>query len=962
MTDTLHLHAGTPEVLLGSGAVLRFLRDPARADVSARIVITRTLTCPLRRTVRLLGARPLVNAATDNADADAVTIAAPGGQSILLRTADGDETLALSDVAGRPLWSRNAQGTVTTWEYENADRAGRLVQVGETPMAGSTRVREAFTYGEPSQADRNLAGLACRHHDNAGLSELQSQSLTGQPLQLQRRLLPAGAAPVDWARPVPVLEAPLVTTSRVDATGAPLVITDAAGVATHDRYDISGALARTWLRWPGDTAPTPVLGSVRRAADGRVLEQADGAGVQQHWQYEARTQRLQRHTVSRPASHPQGGAVLVDVYYAHDPAGNVLSLDDAAVDTAWRRNRRVSGERRYQYDSLYRLTSASGRERLGGDSVRAELAAGQWYPYEEQYRYDDGGNLVAIEHHGQSNWTRQIVVSARSNRAVIAPDGAAMEDDPHDAFDAGGLQQALPDGRLLDWYADGQLAGVSPVVRADGQDDREEYGYADSGTRVRKIGTQQVSGGIQRRETTYADGVEWRRCHAPDGKLQWEAIISETGNARVIRDGLSGTVHLRFAFADHLGSVGGETNERGQVISREEYYPYGGTAMAGSQDAEASDRTRGYSGKERDATGLYYYGRRYYQPDIGRWLSADPGGLIDGTNLFLMCRNNPIRFADADGGQSFDYLDLAETGAPKRAVEALYAENRSGRGGVYLAAQQYHDELSGLTAGMMRQGYETSIAINKLKSAVKKKAAVDAAPYTENKVANYTAHAGFFIMVGDGAIAGDSEFFNLPGGSKGSDGRRSYAALSSKDLFPGIRLIKAASKPEWMKQFVPERLPPDKFKWQPDSVLNDLGSYRVVNEGAFIGAIKTRYVEAGVPMQDEVERRIMQHVRNNEGVLPSSAGIPGLHAEVQALNKAIFENSGAMHSALSNTYIFTQRLGKFKKGQDPEKYKAEDFPACFNCSGIISGLENVMTGRDGNGAGWGVRRRRNSLG
>ncbi|HFT8659007.1 TPA: RHS repeat-associated core domain-containing protein, partial [Enterobacter cloacae] len=64
---------------------------------------------------------------------------------------------------------------------------------------------------------------------------------------------------------------------------------------------------------------------------------------------------------------------------------------------------------------------------------------------------------------------------------------------------------------------------------------------------------------------------------------------------------------------------------------------------------EADYKTVRYSGKERDATGLYHYGYRYYQPWSGRWLSADPAGTVDGLNLFRMCRNNPVTLKDENG-------------------------------------------------------------------------------------------------------------------------------------------------------------------------------------------------------------------------------------------------------------------------------------------------------------------------
>ncbi|NCE88468.1 RHS repeat-associated core domain-containing protein, partial [Pseudomonas sp. Q1] len=80
--------------------------------------------------------------------------------------------------------------------------------------------------------------------------------------------------------------------------------------------------------------------------------------------------------------------------------------------------------------------------------------------------------------------------------------------------------------------------------------------------------------------------------------------------------------------------------------------PYGGTTgcdEAATEVSRLAQRTRRYSGKELDATGLYYYGWRYYQPALGRWLSADPGGLVDGVNLYRFCRDNPINIIDKKG-------------------------------------------------------------------------------------------------------------------------------------------------------------------------------------------------------------------------------------------------------------------------------------------------------------------------
>ncbi|EPF0317321.1 RHS repeat-associated core domain-containing protein, partial [Enterobacter chuandaensis] len=77
-----------------------------------------------------------------------------------------------------------------------------------------------------------------------------------------------------------------------------------------------------------------------------------------------------------------------------------------------------------------------------------------------------------------------------------------------------------------------------------------------------------------------------------------------------------------------------------------------------------------------------YYGWRYYQPETGRWLSADPGGLIDGPNLFRFCKNNPISLYDEDGQDSLYFLYGVETS------RAYYLKERA-RGNQNAAERRY---------------------------------------------------------------------------------------------------------------------------------------------------------------------------------------------------------------------------------------------------------------------------------
>lgn len=53
-----------------------------------------------------------------------------------------------------------------------------------------------------------------------------------------------------------------------------------------------------------------------------------------------------------------------------------------------------------------------------------------------------------------------------------------------------------------------------------------------------------------------------------------------------------------------------------------------------------------------EETGLIYFGCRYYDPIIGRWISKDPAGFVDGSNLYAYCHNNPLKLCDPFGLKS----------------------------------------------------------------------------------------------------------------------------------------------------------------------------------------------------------------------------------------------------------------------------------------------------------------------
>jgi RHS repeat-associated protein len=109
-----------------------------------------------------------------------------------------------------------------------------------------------------------------------------------------------------------------------------------------------------------------------------------------------------------------------------------------------------------------------------------------------------------------------------------------------------------------------------------------------------------------------------------------------------------------FYHPDHLGSTNVTSDGAGNLVESCEYMPYG-TRARNEVTTSPGHQVTSYlfTGKELDSTGLYYYGARYYDPDIGRFITADtivqspydPQSL----NRYSYCRNNPINYIDPTG-------------------------------------------------------------------------------------------------------------------------------------------------------------------------------------------------------------------------------------------------------------------------------------------------------------------------
>lgn len=100
-----------------------------------------------------------------------------------------------------------------------------------------------------------------------------------------------------------------------------------------------------------------------------------------------------------------------------------------------------------------------------------------------------------------------------------------------------------------------------------------------------------------------------------------------------------------FYTTDANKNVSELTDGSGAVVAHYEYAPFGAQTIATGAYAAANPFR--FSSEYYDPeTKLIYYNYRYYDPQLGRWLSRDPIGEEGGWNLYGMVKNNLISFSD----------------------------------------------------------------------------------------------------------------------------------------------------------------------------------------------------------------------------------------------------------------------------------------------------------------------------
>ncbi|WP_424095129.1 toxin TcdB middle/C-terminal domain-containing protein [Moorena producens] len=604
---------------------------------------------------------------------------------------DGGVNLSLDNAMGNHLWNRSPRNFDQVIYYDELQRKVKIRTKGikNDGTVATDNVVETFIYGEsqPNAADYNLRGQLYQLRDQSGVITNSTYNLQGNSLETTRQLTKNYQDYVNWDDTVELEEESYTSKFAFNAIQQLIAETTPDGSVKTNNYNLLGLLEKITVTLPDGTLQ-PIINDIEYDAKGQRVAVSYGNGVKTSYSYEETTWRLIKLYSSRSnrdRNSQERKSVLQDIAYTYDPVGNITRLKDNSYATVFYNNQRVEPLSDYTYDALYRLIEANGRQHPGinarthqDNDQEGDFKQSKFVPlsdskalehYRESYTYDDGGNLIKTNHTAASNsWTRTQEIMPDSNRLKTVSSNNGFIDSLPITYDRSGNQQQLNGNSTvsLTFNCCENLVKAGIIEREGQPDDSDYYTYDSGEMRTRKVSERLVNGGavIQKESKIYLGNYEVKRLQQKEKtilKRQTLRVMDEETCVAIFhyweQDDLQreveqgGTRKLRYQLDNHLGSVALEVDDDAQMISYEEYFPYGGTAfIAGKSQQEVKLKEYRYSGKERDdATGLYYYGARYYAPWLGRWLKPDPAGTVDGLNLYEFVGDNPVKNKDQQG-------------------------------------------------------------------------------------------------------------------------------------------------------------------------------------------------------------------------------------------------------------------------------------------------------------------------
>lgn len=620
---------------------------------------------------------------------------------------DAGQRWKLINILGNPLRTWDERDHEFQYSYDALHRPAFSKVIGGDGTVALDHIFDRIIYGdsllesgrsnETTLQKQNILGKAFQHYDTGGAVFTPEYDFKGQPTSVTRRLFKDYKSVVNWinAAPGTDLENDEFTfTTETDALGRITRQTAPDRSIIIPSYNKTGLLnfeTVTHVNPDHSSTSTGYIQEIAYNERGQRTNIIYGNDVSTRFYYDRETFRLIRLITERKNSD-----VLQDWHYTYDPVGNITHIEDRNIPVTFFANQKIAGISEYTYDALYRLTEATGREN------NAALNFGEcdnWNDapylhhlnpgepmsvrnYTEKYQYDPVGNLMQMKHIAAGgSWTRNYEYETTRNRlksTSIGDNGNPANYTNYRHHEKHGFLEELPHLEKIGWNFKEEVVRTSRQrCTGDNTPETTYYQYDGEGQRIRKITENAaLSGSVatKKEERIYLEGYEtYRTYRAGTISFERESLsLMDEGHRFVMVEtviknsdpfpdpsGSIGTRLTRYQLHNHLGSAALELDGSAQVISYEEYHPFGTTTyQAKNATVKAAAKRYRYTGMERDEeTGMEYHSARYYLPWLGRWLNPDPTGIEGGMNFYAYVNGNPIRFYDASGTDACGMID-----------------------------------------------------------------------------------------------------------------------------------------------------------------------------------------------------------------------------------------------------------------------------------------------------------------
>ena len=507
------------------------------------------------------------------------------GRIVEIRQSDGNSEYYSYDFAGNITRATDAAGNTTTYEYSGINQL--------TVMTDPTGEQEHYHYDEQDRLcrkiDRNGTKTTYAYNIYGNLTERRARKTDGTELSECYEYTPEGF----------------------------LKSAISQGMHYSYAYDTMGRLTEK-------KASGRRLLSFQYDLNGNLTHQTDVTGKRTEYHYDLADNIREvwdngkkiaeyEYNADNTIKYLKNGSLYTE--YAYDADRNLIGLKtllgtDTIVDNRYTYN--GNGDRLEKYQKC-------GTTKYSYDKMR-RLAKVEYPNATEELFYDKAGNRTKRLYNG----TEELYQYDKRNRLTAYTKGSVTSQYEYDNA-----------GNLL-------------------KDDKAQYTY-DAFNRNTKVET--FNGNIQ---INRYDAEGLRHEMEENGKLvtfiyRGDEVIAEESQEDKIRyirisvllasDAESARTYYHYA-SDEMGSITHVTDsENEEILNHYEYDAWGNLTTC---EEKVHNRFK-FNGQQYDPISQQYYLRaRYYNPVIGRFTQEDSYN-VDGLNLYVYCRNNPVSYVDPSG-------------------------------------------------------------------------------------------------------------------------------------------------------------------------------------------------------------------------------------------------------------------------------------------------------------------------